>query len=319
MIKRLFATIPLIALLIGIWRFENIHDWWYLRSYQPSTEIVALADNSVMTADARRAFYLADPQIDPKTDFSTHCPVSELSLVLGCYVDNSFIAGKIYLLRVDRAELANVQEVTAAHEMLHAAYADLSNRERQQVNEWINQFYKTVNDPKVLELVAEYERAEPGQRLNELHSILPTQVQTLSPELDAYYKRYFSNRSHVVAAYKSYEAVFEKIEDQITALRGEIDALKVELDSLEAKIQASRSTLDAIDKELGNFRAQGNIETYNAAVPNQNAQVRQYNSLIAEYRSLVGTYNNKVNRLNQLALEQNQLVDSLDSTKFAPL
>ncbi len=66
MFKRLTGLLPLIALLVGVWQFNNIHDWWFLHNYQPATEIVAIADKSAMSAAGRRTFYLADPKIRSK-------------------------------------------------------------------------------------------------------------------------------------------------------------------------------------------------------------------------------------------------------------
>jgi chromosome segregation ATPase len=282
-----------------------------LRSYQPPAEVAALADKTSMSDYARRVYYLAKPAVDQKADFNQNCPVNEKTLVLGCYNKS-----RIHVLQVDRPELAKVMDVSAAHEMLHAAYGRLSNKDREQVNQWIEDYYRKSSDPKLSQLVAEYDQSEPGQRLNELHSILGTQVSLLSPELENYYKKYFSNRSQVVADYLAYEGVFSNIESQITALHSQIDSLKTQIDSMESQLKTQQAQLDSIDHQLDSYRSSGNISAYNALVPTQNAQVNAYNSLLSRYKSAISSYNAKVDQVNQLAVQQNQLVDSLSSTKF---
>src|SRR3990167_8934798 len=280
--KRVAGSLLLLGFLVSVWEYQAIYQWWFLRNYHPAPEIVALADNANFSDPGRQDFYLANPKIDDKVQLNAHCPVSERSLVLGCYS-----SGRIYVLKVDRTELIKVMNVTAAHEMLHAAYADLPKKERNQVNRWIEDFYKTVSDPKLQKLVAEYEQSEPGERLNELHSILATQLTTLSPELENYYKQYFRNRGQVVADYASYEAVFENIENQIADLRGAIDALKSQLSDLEKDIDSQRTELEATNQQLDSLLAADRVSEYNSLVPKQNAQVSRYNNLVSEYRSLV--------------------------------
>jgi len=314
MFKRIL-TIALLAalLLVGI-NYRAIADWWLLRGYQPPSQIEAMATRTNMTDTGRRYFYLGRPQLDQKAEFNQDCPSGELSLVLGCYN-----LGRIYILQVDRPELAAVMDVTAAHEMLHAAYARLSSSEKSQVNSQINSFYQSVSDPKIKELVAEYDRAEPGDRLNELHSILPTQLESLSPELETYYQQYFSNRRAVAAAYKSYEAIFENLESQIAGLKTEIERIRSQLGSLEATLDSQRQELDRLDGKMSALLSANRIAEYNALVPQQNSLVRQYNGNVEYYRQLVASHNAKVEQINQLALEQNELVDALDSTKYTPL
>ena len=277
-------------------------------------EIAALAERTTMTAVATKDFYIARPQIDDKTTFNTNCPVGESTLVLGCYNKS-----KIYLLQIDRPELKAVMDVTAAHEMLHSAYADLSNKERRQVDAWIEEFYSTLNDPKLQQIMAEYDKTEPGERLNELHSILGTQVALLSPELDNYYKRYFADRQKIVAAYKAYEGIFEALESQINGLRTSAESLKNQITITEQEIAAAKNELEATNARMDQLLDQGRISEYNGLVPTQNVQVSYYNSLVDTDQDLIEQYNAKVDQLNTLALEQNQLVDSLDSTKFTPI
>ena len=314
-LKRLPALILLGGLVFAAAQFEEIRDWWWLRNYQPSAQIQALADRAGLSETGRRSFYLGRPQVDDKLGFQAHCPVGEAegSLVLGCYNQR-----RIYILEVGRPELAKVMEVTAAHEMLHAAYERLDEEERGRVDRQLEQFYVQVANPELDQVLEDYERTEPGQRLNELHSLLPTQIPSLSPELETYYGRYFTNQDQVANAYLAYQGVFKNLQAQIDGLNTDINSLRAEITSLEEAIASRRSQIDSQGEELDSLRESGQTEEYNARVPAYNASVREYNGMISRYRDLIALHNSKVDQLNQLALEQNELVNSLDS-KFAPL
>src|SRR3989338_5579718 len=223
MLKRIATVLVGAGLLLAAWQYQAILDWWELRNYAPPAAITQLADKTTMTSDGRRFFFLTQPQLATKIEFGQHCPVGELreSLVLGCYV-----GGDIFLLDIDRSELRRVVEVTAAHEMLHAAYDRLGTRERQRVDGLVDQFYRSYRNQQLAGIVKQYQQSEPGQLPNELHSLLATEVSKLSPELEVYYQRYFADRQKIVKAFQEYEGVFTKLNRQREQLLSEITSLR---------------------------------------------------------------------------------------------
>ncbi len=314
MIGRVFATITVVAAAVGVLAFgayyQEISDWWFLRSYQPPRAIAELADDASMSDEGRDYFYVSDPVINDKQTFNQNCPTREEASVLGCYTNQ-----RIYLMRVEREKLDGVMEVTAAHEMLHAAYDRLDGDTRSRVAGLLEEEFDTVENERLRELINSYE--ENGSRAvrhNELHSILPTQVSDLSPELEEYYSRYFSDRQAVVDLYKQYEGTFENMRQQITTLQNEVDSLQSRIDTLEARIDTQRSEVENLNTRLERLESQGNTEAYNDLVPEQNAAVDEYNSMVDQYQSLIARHNNKVDELNEIVLLQRDLVNSLDST-----
>lgn len=305
----------LAAGLAALWNSQALLDWWSLREYQPPTEIAALASATTMTATGQKYFYVSSPELNDKQTFNTNCPNVEAraSLILGCYYKRN-----IFLLRVDRPELGQVTEVTAAHEMLHAAYERLSRSDKEQINNYISAFYPTITDPKFKELIGIYERTEPGELLNELHSLLPTEIRVLSPELENYYQRYFSDRARIVAAFEAYEGVFTSIEARRDSLLAQNESLKAQIDNLEAQQKAAAADADRLSDEISRLRAQGRTVESNALVPAQNAAASRANSLNRQIQSLIVTYNANVATINQLALLENDLVGSLDSSDYQP-
>ncbi|MDP8992226.1 MAG: hypothetical protein M3N31_04130 [Actinomycetota bacterium] len=260
-----------------------------------------------MTEEGKRLFYGARPEVLDKAPFALVCPGgSEHGHVLGCYTGD-----RIYILRVPRTELTGVMETTAVHEMLHAAYAALSSRERSLVDTWVGDVYAGVKDRDLRELVAAYDRSEPGQRLNELHSILPTQLPSLSAPLENHYRRYLASRQRVVALYQGYRGTLAELDRRISALHEEIDDAKAQINVMEARLRNEEAALEELNRRLEALRAEGNVKEFNRLIPQQNAKVDALSSLADRYRQLVKAHNAKVQEVNDLALQQNQLVESL--------
>ena len=111
--------------MLAAWMVINrqaVVDWWRLSQYKPSAAVKQLADNDTMIGRGRDLFYISDPQIQDSAAFNKACKnEGEKTIVLGCYKLQD-----IYLYNVTDARFNGVKEVTAAHEMLHAAYERLS-------------------------------------------------------------------------------------------------------------------------------------------------------------------------------------------------
>lgn len=289
---------------------QELRDWWFLRSYEPSAEIAALADKATFTDTGRNNFYMSDPQINDKAEFNQNCTTLEESLVLGCYRGQ-----RIFILQVEREELEGIMEVTAAHEMLHAAYDRLPESEREKIVDWLEADFAQVDDPVVEDLIERYEeRGGQTAREDELHSVMPTQVAELSDELEQYYERYFDDRSQVIELYQSYEQTFQATRDEIERLDVEITALRNDIEDYEARIDSKRQDIRDIEARLESLEADGDFQRYNELVPEQNQAVQSYNQLIEQYRDIIARHNRKVDELNDAVLVRQDLVDSIDST-----
>lgn len=287
---------------------QAIQDWWTLRGYTPSAQIKQLADDTAMIGMGRDVFYVSGPQVEDSDAFNMHCAqTGEKSLVLGCYN-----AQRIYVYNVSDTRLAGVTQVTAAHEMLHAAYERLDSATRSKVNAMIEAELPKVTDQRLRDLIKIYNQSEPGQLNNEMHSILGTEYGNLSPELEKYYQKYFNDRSKVVAYAAQYEAVFTASKNKITELEARLDALKKQIDANAAIITTTKAALDARIQAMSELRAT-DPAAYNKQVPGYNADVRSYNSLVITTRGLVDTYNQLVIDRNSEAAAQNDLYHSLNS------
>lgn len=300
----LFAS----ALAVAFFQRQNILDWYVLRDYQPSNQIVQLADNSFMNNYGRKLFYINDPQIQEKKIFYNSCKEAE-AVVLGCYKPRE----GIFLLEVTDNRLAGVEEVTAAHEMLHAAYQRLNYKEKQEVNSLLTKTYNELDDENIKEKIGLY--LESGADTNnELHSILGTEVANLPTELEQYYSQYFTNRAGVVALSDKFENVF-------TSRRLRVDELDSQLSSIESQVKTNNQKLEELEQSINQeaarlegLLAENKIEEYNQGVASYNNSLIPYRTLQSETRGLITEYKTILAERNKIAIEVQELSKPLNSS-----
>jgi hypothetical protein len=295
----LLVSLLLIGAIALAW-FQRlaIYDWARLRNYQPPAFAVTLADHTTMDPSMRRLFYVYHPELDDKAAFNTNCKVNEQTIVLGCYVENK----GIYIYNVNDPRLNGVLEVTAAHEALHAAYDRLNSKDKQRIDNLLNQTYAGLKDERIQKTIESYKK-NGADVTNELHSILGTEVRNLPAELETYYRRYFDNRLQIVAYSEKYESVFTQQKQRLNTIESELKQLKLQIDGLEAELTNERS---ALQRERPKVHTQSEADAFNARVENYNANVQ-------ELRKLINKYNNLIEEYNTLAIEQQSLYQSLDS------
>lgn len=298
------------ASALVIWQRQAVIDWWRLRGYVPSARVVALADDTTMNPSARRVFYVNRPQLEGKQDFNNHCNQdNEETIVLGCYVSNR----GIYIYDVTEPRLKGIHEVTAAHELLHAAYDRLGKSERTDIDKKLTNFLATLDNDRIKQSVESYRNKDASSVPNELHSIIGTEVRNLTPELEAYYSQYFTNRLKIVEYSEQYEKAFNDIKNRVAALDAELAKLKLKIEANEAELSRLADEINADRRKLDAMLAAGDQQGYNAAVPGFNAKVRRYNSLVAATRELINRYNRIIEERNALASEEQQLIEAIDS------
>lgn len=239
-------------------------------------DIQDLATTTTMTDRARRVFFAATPAIEDATTFAANCGLDNPADAAGArtHTAGCYAAGRIHLLTPDRAEARDLLYVVAAHELLHAVYADLGPADRARIDAELDA--ARAGNPRLEERLKPYGTGP--TLVNEIHSILGSEFDGLSPALEAHYAQFFANRASIVAARRR---TLGTREDEIQRLRGEVD-------DLNGRIDALRSTQDQL-------RAAGDIRTYNANVPvinglinRYNAQVDALNARIEDYNSLLG-------------------------------
>ncbi len=299
------------AIVIGLLlQRQTITDWWRLRAYTPTDTVTALADQTAMTDKARRLFYINDPQIEKASSFNEHCRFGEYTIVLGCYIGGD---GGIYVFAVDDERLSGIQEVTAAHEMLHAAYERLSGKERARVDRLTAQAFAGLKNERVRISIERYRAHDPAVVPNELHSILGTEVADLPDELEAYYKRYFTDRTRVVAFAVQYEEAFESRQAKIAEYEAQLVNLQARITERNEALEARANQLRAQRSNLESQRATLPPSGFNAQAAAFNAAVATYNAEIEAVGGLITTYNDIHSSYMAVVLEQQDLFKAIDS------
>jgi hypothetical protein len=292
---------------------QNIYDWYRLRGYSAPAPISQLAQQSAFSSQATKVFYVNRPQLQQKTTFIASCPssVREQTIVLGCYHGNQ---RGIFLLDVTDQRLNGVEQVTAAHEMLHAAYDRLSNSERAKIDGMLQQYYKTgLKDERIKSTIEAYKKTEPNDLVNEMHSIFATEIPQLPADLEAYYKQYFTDRKQVVGFAARYQSEFSSRHAAVERADAQLSALKEQIEQGQKKLRTTQAEIEARKQALVEARDQNNVAQYNAGVPAYNALVDRYNVEVRAVQVQIRTYNQLVNERNAIALEEGELINELKS------
>ena len=305
--KLLFPLVLAALLLIAFFSRDSIYDWWRLRGYSAPKAISHLATHDTMTASAKHIYYVNHPQlVTDKTTFRADCVQTEQTIVLGCYRP---LERGIYIFNVTDSRLSGVEEVTAAHEMLHAAYDRLSPSDKTRVDGWLNDYYHNdLKDQRILKTIASYKKTEPKDIVNEMHSIFGTEVKNLPANLENYYKRYFTDREKVVSYSNQYQAAFTSRENQAKALYDQLQTLANQIQTMENGLTTTRTSLDA---DRGSIGSQAEADAFNKRVRDYNSQVSQLDSMVSQYNTLRDQY-------NALVVQEQSLIKSIDTRSVQP-
>lgn len=312
-VNKIIKLLIVSVLLFGcFWLLNNqqeLRDKWRLRSYTPPSSISSIADSSGMSDYGRRLFYVSYPELKDRTSFRQFCTNSEQSIVLGCYISTQ----NIYLLDVIDERLSGVEQVTAAHEMLHAAYARLSAKDRKKVDKMVDEQLKTVNDKRILDTIESYRKSDPASVPNEMHSIFGSELANLNQDLEEYYLKYFSNRSKVTVLANSYAAEFTSREQHVEDYDVRLSSLKTQIDQKQASLKEQASGLESQHSELESRRGSLSAYEFNQLANQYNSSVRIYNGYLQDVKSLINQYNTMVEQRNSIALEEQSLIEAIDT------
>lgn len=286
--------------------------------YSPTSEINALVDRAGMNNSGKFIYLASQPKLDATADFNKECDrVEHTTSILGCYSGS-----RIYIYDVTDKQLDGIREVTATHETLHAIYARMGDSEKRKVNKLVEaEYIKLKSDKGFADLIAFYIRTEPGQRDNELHSIIGTEVVNINPELEIYYRKYFSNRQKAVGLNAKYISVFKALKGRADELSKQYNALQ---SSISTRIAQYNTDTQALNIDIESFKSRANnnefssqaqinneVANINARVDNLNSRLKSINNDIERQKSIFAEY-------NLIASQSKKLYSIIDST-LAPV
>lgn len=281
--------------------------------YAPSSEIMSLATRSSMNDNGKFLFYASRPEVQERDAFNLACrKYTEKTAILGCYTGRT-----IHLFNITDQRLEGIKEVTAAHEMLHAAYERLSDNERNHVNALIDQASTQVNSPSIQRKLVLYETTEPGERYNELHSMLGSEASNLPAELETYYGQYFTNRLALVTLAERYETIFNELEAQQKNLVSELNSLADEINADNASYESQFASLQSAVESFNTRARNGSFSSESQFNAERNRLIARQESLASFREGIIAKidlYDAKKAELDKLNLTAEGLQKSIDST-----
>lgn len=278
----------------------EVQDFWKGIGYEPSEKMSLIQESLGLTGSGERIFKAVKPALEDRDNFNSHCETHDADVsLLGCYT-----GGQIYVYEIQNEELKLANNVTTAHELLHATWQRMNEKEQAKITEWLEEI-KANKAEWLEEELASYPEEE---KLEEIYTRAGTKLRDLPADLEKHYAKYFKDRQKIVDYYEQYQAPFEK--------------LKSELDELEKQIAAENETIKAkraeYEKQADDLSAQ--IDRFNRCAESagcfgSDAEfARQRNGLLADQKALEElrtATNSKIDENNAKIEQYNKLQESL--------
>jgi hypothetical protein len=282
--------------------------------YKPTNEIASFVDRTGMNDTGKFYFYASQPSLLEAANFNKECDRKEESTaILGCY-DGRYI----YIYNILNKDIDGIREVTAVHEMLHAAYDRLDETKKREVDTLLEAEYEKLKDNKDFsERMAFYARTEPGERDNELHSVIGTEVTDISPALESHYSQYFKSRSKVVGLHEKYASIFSSLQARADTLSAELTQLG---DKIEAASAAYNKAITQFNSDVSEFERRAENDDFSTQAEfdrGRNALLARADQLEISRQSInndVDRYNILRDELASIASQSEALNRSIDSS-----
>lgn len=311
------CLVLIVVVSILIINRQYVIDQLTVWQFKPTGEVVALADRSGLNDNGKFIFFASKPKLYSSNDsaaFNNACDRLEVTTaILGCYSNS-----QIYVYDVSNKKLDGIREVTAMHETMHAIYDRMSEEDKTATDQLIEAEYsKLVHEKDFSDIMAFYARTEPGQRDNELHSIIGTEISVLSSALEAHYDKYFSDRQKVVKLNANYSSVFKSLKSHADTLSAQMDELKA---SVTAKSEQYNTSAHQLSSDISSFNTRATNGDFTSQWQFNNERsilVARSTELSAMRESIstdIATYEAMLKEYNLLATESKQLYNSIDST-----
>jgi hypothetical protein len=283
-------------------------------SYEPSASVQTIGNRVAFTNKGRFVFYATKPEVAAQESFNKECPRQETgSPILGCYTTND----RIYIYNLTNQQLDGMEEVTAAHEMLHAAWVRTSTADREKLTTELKAAYEKLNDSELKKRMDYYERTEPGEFVNELHSILGTEMPSLGEPLESYYGQFF-NRAAILKLHQQYSGAYKQLYSRADELYSQMNAFST---TIQLNSKSYEEAVAQLSADINSFNARangGNFTSQSQFNEERNALVRRSQALEAQRDSINATISNYTSYYDEYQAISKQievLNNSIDSFK----
>ncbi|MHA3683078.1 hypothetical protein ACXR2W_02310 [Leucobacter sp. HY1908] len=325
-VRRVIATLLACAIIAAtvyaVLNRQILQDEFAAATYDAPSSVIALEESLNLTEAGTRVFLASHPTLDGSQHFNTQCSQLQedaLGHVLGCYIDD-----RIHLFNVTDPRVSEIVQVTAAHELLHAAYARMRPGDRAMLAEKLRQLYeeRSQEDPDLKQRMAMYEALSDAGFAGELHSVFGSEQAELPDWLEEHYAQWFTDRAGIVAGYESYRSVFQDLKheagtlrDQMKELRTNVEERKVSYDKELASYDADVAAFNRSGKKGSSSRDTAARQRERAALEARRVALKR---TLDELQRDIDHYNEMRSQLETLGQLSTELEQQLDSA-LAPV
>jgi len=298
---------------------QQIADQFTVWGYETPSTIQGYIDRSAMTERGAFLFKASEPVVTADDSFNDTCGTHEEgSGILGCYLPSS---KTILLFDVTDERLDGIEEVVAAHEMLHAAWDRMDAAEQNDLEILLEtEAAALAGDAAFAERMEFYARSEPGERANELHSILGTEVAEVSPALEQHYAEFFTDRAALVELHETSNAVFEDLAARSEQLSADLTTLR---ERINADYDTYNSGYDDLNDDIDSFNRRADSNSFTSQTQFTAERNRlldrgdELDDLYDAIQKRIDVYDKKRAELEELNAEAAELNTSINITPYS--
>ncbi len=307
----------LLSIILVAWLLLNkqlVIDTVRAYQYKPAAAVQSIESDLALTPGGKQLFAASQPKLESADMFNKSCnQKSETNNpILGCYVNQ-----EIYVFDVTNEKLAGIEQTTAAHELLHAVYERLSPNDKRAVDTELEKVYESRKTEELAKRMLHYQETEPGEEMNELHSILGTEFDDVGEILEAHYAKFFTDRAKIVAFNKQYNDVFVGITKQLRQLT---EAINASVDTINQRIKEHNQAVKQLESDQRAFVAKNrrgeftNLAEFNAEQQALNVRAGSLNADRDQIAADIEASDELRDQYNSLVTQYNQLNQSINSS-----
>ncbi|MBO3089442.1 hypothetical protein [Cellulomonas dongxiuzhuiae] len=223
---------------------------------EPTEEVAALAGEMFLTDEGRDLLYMAEPELLGAEEFAGRCDRGEPGATgaaggaVGCYHSTAGgieTGGRIVIYTPADPRLRGFVVETAAHELLHAAWNELTDDEQTAATTALATVLDGIDPADDIHTqISGSVGTLPANRPTELFAYIGTQVWQpggLDPALEAVYARFIANREALVAVHTAFQTQIDTMTAEVTAAQQALAQRQYDQSAGTAQLQADIANL----------------------------------------------------------------------------
>lgn len=307
-VRRIIATtvacIIVAVTVIAVMNRQLIQDEFAAARFSPTESIIELKQSLNLTDAGQRVFLASRPTLDGTQYFNTQCAQVQHGAsghVLGCFIED-----RIHLYNVTDPRVSGIVEVTAAHELLHAAFARMRPGDQSALAEKLRKLYeeRSQEDPDLSQRMAMYATLPPAAFAAELHSVFGSEQAELPDWLEEHYAQWFADRSTITESYREYRSVFQGLQNEASSLRSRMEALRADVEARKVTYDEDVASYDA---DLADYNRRNKNREFAANTKAGEALSAALKARRVTLEQSLDSLQDDINRYNEMRAELEQL------------